>query len=63
VAPARLAVTSSFDPKIFAPLLCVVRGPEGPFLFLIGGLLAVILTFSVVSPIGHVDLSIVPLLL
>jgi hypothetical protein len=56
-------VTSSFDPKNFAPLLCVVRGPEGPFLFLIGGLLAVILTFSAVSLIGHVDLSIVPLLL
>jgi hypothetical protein len=44
------------------PLLCIVRAPKSPLLFLIGGLLAVIPTIStvfVVSPISHVDLLIV----
>jgi hypothetical protein len=49
-----------------APLLYVVKASEGPLLFLIGGLLAVIPMISavfVISPIGHVDLLIIMLLL
>jgi hypothetical protein len=49
-----------------APLLCVVRAMEMHLLFLIEGLLAMIPVISVVfaiSPIGHVDLLIVLLLL
>jgi hypothetical protein len=49
-----------------APLLCVIRVIEMPLFFLIRGLLATIPTIFVVlavSPIDHVDLSIVLLLL
>jgi hypothetical protein len=46
-----------------APLLCVIRVSESPHLFLIGGLLAEIPVIFTFSPIGHVDLSIVLLLL
>jgi hypothetical protein len=49
-----------------APLLYLVKATERPLLFLIGGLLTAIPTISavfVVSPIGHVDLPIVLLLL
>jgi hypothetical protein len=49
-----------------APLLYVIRVIEMPLFFLIRGLLATIPTIFVVlavSPIGHVDLSIVLLLL
>jgi hypothetical protein len=48
------------------PLLCVVRATERSLLFLIGGLLAAIPAISAVlavSPIGHVDIPIVLLLL
>jgi hypothetical protein len=48
------------------PLLCVIRAPKRLLLFLIGGLLAVISAISailVVSSIGHIDFSVVLLLL
>jgi hypothetical protein len=49
-----------------APLLCFIRAKEMPLLFLVGGLIImipVISTVFMVSPIGHVDLPIVLLLL
>jgi hypothetical protein len=46
-----------------AQLLCVVRATERSLLFLIGGLLAAIPAISTVSPISHVDLPIILLLL
>jgi hypothetical protein len=49
-----------------ASLLRIVRATEMPLFCLIGGLLATIPTISMVltvSPIGHVDLSIILLLL
>jgi hypothetical protein len=79
VALALMAVASSSDTEKFYTLLdCVLRydgshttslrrqGDRNAFFFLIEGLLAmipVISTVLAISPIGHVDLSIVLLLL
>jgi hypothetical protein len=46
-----------------APLLCIVRVTKRPLLFVIRGLLAAISVVLAVSPTGHVDLSIILLLL